>query len=219
LGGFRCLARALLNNLVHEDVGEPPTPPLIKTMKNTLLTTALLAVGSIVSAHALPSLSGSIEFGSFSPAYVTGGTGLADATGIGFVNISGLGSAIVNTGATGSFAGLVGSTAEFYDFTFAPLPVGGAPIWFIDGVFVAFHLNSVTIDQQTATGLSLTGVGVATAPGFAPTPGTFAFSMQGNSGDQTFSFSAGNSVPDSGNTVALLGAALLGFGALSRRKA
>jgi hypothetical protein len=43
--------------------------------------------------------------------------------------------------------------------------------------------------------------------------------MQGNSGDQTFSFSAGNSVPDSGNTVALLGAALLGFGALSRRKA
>lgn len=190
-------------------------------MKNTLLTSALLAVGSIVSAHALPQITGQIEFGSFSPAALTGGTGIANATGISFTNIPLIGSAIVNDpgpGAAaimGDFFGLIGSTADFFDFTFAPLPVGGADIWaMLDGSF-SFHLDSVTIDQQSAAGLALTGVGVVTGPGFAPTPATFAFSTQDG-----FSFSAGNTaVPDAGNTVALLGATLLGVGALSRRKA
>lgn len=190
-------------------------------MKNTLLLTAVLAAGSIASVQALPSLTGSLEFGSFSPATLTGGAGtLSTATGISFFNVPLLGAAAVNTGATDDFASLAGSTAEFYDFTFNPLPGTGADIWFIPSASVGFHLDSVVIDQQNTSGIALRGIGVVTAPGYAPTAGTFFFSMQGQDGDQSFSFSAGNTaVPDAGSSMALLGLTILGLGAFSRRQA
>lgn len=189
-------------------------------MKKTLLLTAVLAAGSVATVQALPSLSGNLEFGSFSPATLTGGSGtLSTATGISFFNVPLLGAAVVNGGATGDFLLLAGATAEFYDFTFNPLPGTGADVWFIPSAGVAFHLDSVVIDQQNAIGISLRGLGVVTAPGFEPTPGTFFFSMQGQDGDQSFSFSAGNTVPDAGSSMALLGLTILGLGAFSRRQA
>lgn len=188
-------------------------------MNKTLLLTSLLAAGSFASVQALDSISGAIGFGSFMPAGVSGGTGLGDATGIVFNNFPGLGAAIVNSGATGTFAGLDGSFADFFSFTFAPLPVGGADIWSLGVGSFSFHLDSVTVVQQNGTSLVLAGTGTVSHPAYLTTAGTFNLSMQGDTGDQEFSFSADNAVPDSGSSMALLGAALLGFGALSRRKA
>ena len=188
-------------------------------MNKTLLLTSLLAAGSFASVQALDSIYGTLGFGSFMPANVSGGTGLGDATGIVFNNLPGLGAAIVNTGATGTFAGLDGSFAEFFSFDFAPLPVGGADVWSLGLGSFSFHLDSVSIVQQNATSLILAGTGTVSHPGYLTTLGTFNLSMQGDTGDQEFSFSADNAVPDSGSSMALLGAALLGFGALSRRKA
>jgi hypothetical protein len=82
-----------------------------------------------------------------------------------------------------------------------------------------FNLTSSTVEVRSATFLSVSGTGIITGPaGFDATPGVWAFSSQNAGGHphDTFSFSAnttGGAVPDSGMTVALLGAGLIGIAA------
>lgn len=164
-----------------------------------LAATVILVAGRL---NAIP-ITGEVHFvGSFSP---TGGTGLADATGLVF------GPACIFT-TSGDFDSLPFlSSATFNAFAFAPLSPSPVTLWTAGGF--SFSLQDITIDLQSATQLNLSGSGMLTGPGnFGPTPGTWNF--QGG-GSQGFTFRTDNnaSVPDGGNTVLLFGIALAGLDA------
>lgn len=190
---------------------------------NTKLSLAvLLTLGTVASLEAAP-ITGEIKFGSIAALKLTGGSGtFLTATGFDFAPLGSATpgvNAIVNIGSTGSFSSLGFPTfAKFKDFSFAPLPVGGADVWEIVGGAFSFHLDTVAV-SRTANSILLTGLGVVSGPGFDDTKGTFAFSTQTDSPLKTrFSFSASNSaVPDSGASMAFLGLALVGLGIAGRR--
>ena len=199
----------------------PPTQRRTMTMKLTLA--ALLTVGTIASVEAV-SINGSIKFGSVDPVSLTGGSQtFLTATGLDFSDPGNDGNAIVNFGATGTFAGLPFPTtfATFKDFSFAPLPGVGADVWEIVGGAFSFHLNTVSV-VQTATSITLDGTGVVSGPGYDPSVGSFHFTVQGNSSlSSSFTFSANDKfdhVPDTGATMAFLGLALVGMGFVGRRQ-
>lgn len=152
-------------------------------------------------------ISGAIAFtGDWVP---TGGTGIADATGISFT------SDLEVQGASGDYAVIPtdGSVpATFKDFLFDPF-TSNNPLWLVtyDGVTYAFALDTIVIDLQNATQLNLSGTGTLVATGFDNTAGTWVFT-----GNQ-FTFS-GVSVPEPG-TLALLGLGLAGLGFAARKKA
>lgn len=120
---------------------------------------------------------------------------------------------------SGSFAGLAGMAATFAEpWSFNSGAV--AAFWTVGGF--TFDLISSHIVSQGGGGLFVTGTGTLTGPGFTPTMGTWSFSSQDPSAGTppVFSFSAsGGTVPDSGSTVAFLGAALVGVEMLRRKLA
>ena len=86
-----------------------------------------------------------------------------------------------------------------------------------------FTLTSVTLISEGASIFGLTGTGIAKLAGFDDTPGFWSFSANRTSGQVQFNWSSTNispipSVPDSGTTVAFLGAALVAMGLISRRR-
>jgi hypothetical protein len=189
-------------------------------IKTLSLTLALAGVVATAHAAAVP-ITGDIGFGSTLPATLTGGSQtFLTATGLDFASGP---NAIVNGGiaTTGAFVPLVNTFATFSDFTFSPLPGGGAnPVW-TAGTF-SFALTNVTA-TRTATSLVLDGTGTVSSTDVAnwsANSGDFHFTMQG-SGGVTFTFSADSTapsqVPDGGATIALLGASLAGM-AMIRRK-
>jgi hypothetical protein len=95
-------------------------------------------------------------------------------------------------------------------------------IWEIDAT-TYFTLSSITSVVETANGLVLQGLGVATLGMFDPTPGLWSFSADRNLGETLFSFSSTTqvpppAVPESGASIALLGSALVAMGLISRRR-
>jgi hypothetical protein len=124
---------------------------------------------------------------------------------------------LVLGGNTGTFAGFaVGTPVVMASYTFDPSTITNG-LWSVNGF--TFNLLSSTVEQRTATFLSVSGTGIITGPpGFDPTPGDWAFTSQNAGGHphDTFSFSANTSstaVPDGGMTLALLGAGLMGIAA------
>ena len=119
-------------------------------------------------------------------------------------------------GNTGDFAGFaVGTPVVMASYTFDPSTITNG-LWSVGGF--TFNLLSSTVVSRSATFLSVSGTGIITGPaGFDATPGTWAFTSQNAGGSHnTFSFSAntqGGAVPDSGMTLALLGAGLMGLAA------
>ena len=116
---------------------------------------------------------------------------------------------------TGSFAGLTFPTpVVMASYTFDPSTITNG-LWSVGGF--TFNLLSSTVEQRTATFLSISGTGTITGPpGFDPTPGTWAFTSQNAGGrpGMSFSFSANTeAVPDGGMTMALLGTGLMGLAA------
>lgn len=92
-------------------------------------------------------------------------------------------------------------------------------LWSVGGF--TFDLLSATVVTQTATFLNISGTGIVSGNGFAPTEANWAFTVQnaGSTGPW-FSFSANlatQAVPDGGSAVALLGVGL-GLIELIRRK-
>lgn len=151
-------------------------------------------------------------------------TGLLNIAGTATFNTSHLGNATevtsftnvtVQGGSTGSFASIpVGTSVMMPSYIFIP-STGTPALWSVGGF--TFDLQTSTVEVRNNTSLTISGTGTIFGPGgFDPTPGVWAFTSQapGGIGGGTFSFSAGTTgaaVPDSGMTVALLGAGLVGI--------
>ena len=188
------------------------------------LAVAGLLLGTL-GAGAVP-ITGEIHFaGRFVPIDVNGNSvSLVTSTGIQFNNPSGI------LHSTGDFAAYVTPDVSLATFTSAfqfnpltPSPVD--PLWSAGGF--SFTLTGIEIlfqglrpqDQQQQ--LLLFGTGYMSGNGYDTTSGSWNFSGQGSG---VFSFSAdsvasGTAVPDGGQTLILLGMALLGLIFAPRLKA
>jgi hypothetical protein len=117
--------------------------------------------------------------------------------------------------ATGDYAGVLGDTAFYADFTYSPLAVVN-PLWSIDPD-TYFDITSMNIVSEVAgVSVSLTGMGTAYHDAFDPTVGSWSFSADQSGSFFTWS-STTTTVPDSGATAALLGLGLLGLAGAARR--
>jgi hypothetical protein len=180
----------------------------MKLSKTLLAIVAAAAgVGLLSSAQATPitgmlNIAGTANFNTSS---------LTTASSATFSDVLVLGG---NTGTFASFA--VGTPVVMASYTFDPSTITNG-LWSVNGF--TFNLLSSTVEQRSATFLSVSGTGIITGPaGFDATPGVWAFTSQNAGGHphDTFSFSAnteGGAVPDSGMTLALLGAGLMGLAA------
>jgi hypothetical protein len=127
---------------------------------------------------------------------------------------------------SGTYAAIVGSPAvTVTPFTFSPTLVGTPDIahFTSGGITYDFIATSITYLSQSPEFLNIGGDGIAEATGFADTIGSWTITdtKVGNS-DVTFSaafYVNLPSVPDGGLTAGLLGAALVGVGALRRKLA
>lgn len=183
----------------------------------------LVSIGNPGTAVALP-ITGDIGFASiFRPTDNSFASApLAAATGVDFnsngIQDVGLGTVIL---ATGDFASSISlfSPASLSDFIFNPLAAGGvSPLWSAGGF--SFALDSISINTQNASTLSLVGTGTVSGNNFAASIGTWNFS--GNPvGNSSFVFSAGTStvaaVPEPA-TYALTGVGLALIGWFGRKK-
>lgn len=120
----------------------------------------------------------------------------------------------------GDFAGFVNvgdSVTMAMPWIFSPsTPTPG--LWSVGGF--TYDLATSTVVLQNADFLLITGTGTIMGNGFDATPGTWSFTSQAPDADGVFSFSAGSNsqgVPDGGQTVALLGFALVGLELLRRK--
>jgi hypothetical protein len=179
----------------------------------------LLAAGGLAAA-ALPAsatpITGNITFGgTFIP--TVGGVdsaNLATATGFDFAP-TGPGGVLPVNGTNGNLATFAGATGTITDFTFTPFsPIVDFYTVVSGGETLTFDLESITIEDQTPTFLSMSGTGILNLTGFDPTAGVFNLTgtMSGNDPTVIFAFSAGS------NNVAAVpepaSGAILGFGML-----
>ena len=118
--------------------------------------------------------------------------------------------------ASGSFAGLAGAFVTFtssWSFNSGPI----ALFWQVGGF--TFNLIASNIVFQGGGFLAVSGTGTISGNGYATTTGvTWSFTVQDDSSNGVFSFSAGSeAIPDGGATVALLGVALAGIEGTRRK--
>ena len=181
-------------------------------MKNTLKT--LLAVGSIAAAS---SASAVMIKGDIGINLAVGADVAVDTTANTVDFTSGPnGDGSINF-ATGDFAGMAGSFADYADFTYDAF-TGPTTIWSVLGTpSTSFTLTSITYISETATGVTLEGRGFASMAGFDTTGGDWSFSSD-QAGNSNYNFSSTTSVvPDSGATLALLGLGLVSVVGIARR--
>lgn len=192
----------------------------MRNILGVLSAVGLALLVSITPVHAIP-VDGEISIsGGFVP---SGGTGLADATGIDFLEWDGsayvsgtAGGSFTVAAATGDFSTYVtpspfilGSISDFsFDGSFVPV----TPLWSIGGF--SFDLLSVTILEQSASTLILQGTGAVYGNGFDSSDGSWV--LTANSSGSTFSWSASTAVPET-MTLTLFAFVLLGLGISGRR--
>ncbi len=177
---------------------------IIKTMK-TIVAAAVLAASMSASAGFI---NGAITMsGDFAP---TGGTNLADATGIDF-----LGDDFVIDAATEDFADagiMAGDIGTYNDFSFDPLTVG-TTVWEIAGF--SFALESITVMFQNTHFIVLDGRGYLSGNGYEDTFGYW--NLTGNQAGGLFNFSSGANAVSEPATLALVGLGFLGLAVARRR--
>ncbi|MBI1178314.1 hypothetical protein GC207_12835 [bacterium] len=191
-------------------------------MKQTLLALsakfaiATSIVGLIGSSAYAGLITGDISFaGAYSPNL----NNLINATQINFQNTF----VVSATDDFSSVAPLTGVTMAS-SLTFNPLfSVGNNPLWSVGGF--SFTLSSLAIENQTATALTLSGVGKISKSGFDDTDGSWVATFNSNGmsrkGTATFSWSStsvADNVPDGGSSLLLLGVAVTGCGIMLRRR-
>jgi hypothetical protein len=122
-------------------------------------------------------------------------------------------------GNTGVFGGISAGTPVAMSSPYIFIPSTGTPNLLSVGGFT-FDLQTSTVSMHTNSSLTIDGTGLLFGPGFDihGTPGDWVFTSQdatnGHSHQATFTFSANvasQATPDSGMTVALLGAGLIGI--------
>ncbi len=179
---------------------------IIKTMK-TIVAAALLAASMSASAGFI---SGAITMsGDFAP---TGGTGLADATGIDF-----LGDDFQVDAATETFsdAGInSGDIGTYFDFSFDPL-MAGTTVWSIGGF--SFALDTISVAFQNSHFIVLEGRGYMSGTGYEDTTGYW--NLTGNGAGGLFNYSSGINPVSEPATLALIGLGFLGLAVARRRSA
>jgi hypothetical protein len=181
---------------------------LSKTML-AVLGTGLLSC-ALFGQHAQAALvTGNINFAG-SVRYDTNSLATATRVNTWFDVFHNAGFSNVTGGATGDFAVIPAGTqaAMAQPWIFNPSTATPA-LWSVGGF--TFDLTSSSIDNQTATDLTISGIGIVSGNGFDDTAMNWMFTSQNAGGRnmQEFSFSANsNSVPDGGSTVAFLGLGL-----------
>lgn len=178
-------------------------------MKTRLLAFSLLTFGLAFSA--LPASAGFLAgaftiSGDYAP---TGGAGLADATGLDFIDDDfEVDASTLDFAATGISRFDAGT---INDFAFATA-VGQGPLWTIDGF--SFSLRTFRIIFQNSFALILSGSGIVSGNGYDDTVGYW--NLTANANGNIYNFSSGVTVPEPA-TALLIGLGLVGFG-VSRRK-
>jgi hypothetical protein len=192
---------------------------------NTVKGLALLVAvaGMTANVHAIPIPNGSEVDMS--------GTATLDSTFLGLATKATAFSAVTVGGTPSGGYSLVptGTAVTWSPFGWNPASLP-SPLWTFTvppgpgaGTYT-FTLSTVTIVTQNNTFLNLSGTGVATAPGFDPTGGSWTLSISNPSGGahQNSQFTFQNSqvtVPDGGVTAMLLGSALSVLGLIRRKLA
>lgn len=202
----------------------------MSSLRNMTLALGMLAASAAASVAAPLSANTTIGFGGTTyDALDAGGTAttLDLATQIDFAPPGPNGNTFV-TSATGDLNGFFGAlpvSATINDFSFDPFPVGGI-INFLtapsNAPTFALDLNTLGSKTQNENVISLIGTATLRAQGFDDTPGTFSLSFNdsGAGGVSNFEFTfSGNARPiPEPATLGLLGAGLLGLGAVMRRR-
>ncbi|MEM6638545.1 MAG: PEP-CTERM sorting domain-containing protein [Pseudomonadota bacterium] len=182
-------------------------------MKTNILRAAAVAVA--LSFAAAPAHAAFIEgeitmSGDVAP---TGGTGLADATGLDF-----LGDDFEIDQVSGDFATagiMVGDSGTYNDFSFDPF-TSPTTVWSIGGF--SFVLDQIQIVFRNDVVLALAGTGFITGNGFDDTMG--AWTLTANTSGALFNFSSSAASIDEPAMLGLLGlGGLMAFGLRRRRSA
>ena len=169
------------------------------------IVAAVASVGLLSSAQATP-ITGMLNIG---------GSATFDTNSLATASSATFNNAHVEKDNSGTFAGFLENTpVVMTSYTFDPSTMTSG-LWSVNGF--TFNLISSNVDFRSATFLAVSGKGIITGPaGFDATAGEWAFTSQAAGGHtgMTFSFSANTvAVPDSGMTMALLGAGLMGLAA------
>jgi len=119
----------------------------------------------------------------------------------------------------------------FNGFTFNPPVASVTPLWTFTFGGSTFSFDATSVEStwvQGVTGIStgewdIIGTGIGSITGFSATPGTFTINLS-DSGNMAVAFDSTaavtaptESLPDGGNSVALLGGALTVLGLFSRK--
>jgi hypothetical protein len=118
---------------------------------------------------------------------------------------------------SGAFTSIAEGTPVAMTMSYIFSPSTSTPmLWSVGGF--TFNLQTSHVEFQNNQFLAISGTGMILGNGYDPTPGVWAFTSQNAGGHPhaTFTFSANvtaTPTPDSGMTVALLGAGLIGLAA------
>lgn len=118
---------------------------------------------------------------------------------------------------TGVFDGQGLATATYNDFSFDPLGGNITPLWEFNGF--GFNLTQIVSFTRGEHGVVIQGMGILFGNGFDPTLARWSFSADEtliNGWSSTVS-ALPVSVPDSGSTLLLMGAAMLALGYVRSR--